>query len=97
MQSIIIIIIAKECVINKLALLTISSVDDDDVEVSIVEKQQSSKYKLKLFSLIQESKNQKYEDNEEKTAEITIITNPTFFELLYHIYTHSFFSHISFS
>ena len=51
MQSIII-IIAKECVINKLALLTISSVDDDnDVEVSIVEKQQSSKYKLKLFSL----------------------------------------------
>jgi hypothetical protein len=42
-----IIIIAKECVINKLALLTISSVDDDnDVEVSIVEKQQSSKYKL---------------------------------------------------
>jgi hypothetical protein len=50
---IIIIIIAKECVINKLALLTISSVDDDnDVEVSIVEKQQSSKYKkLKLFSL----------------------------------------------
>ncbi|HZC48547.1 MAG TPA: hypothetical protein VE244_05745 [Nitrososphaeraceae archaeon] len=98
MQSIIIIIIAKECVINKLALLTISSVDDDDVEVSIVEKQQSSKYKkLKLFSLIQESKNQKYEDNEEKTAEITITTNPTFFELLYHIYTHSFFSHISFS
>jgi hypothetical protein len=96
-QSIIIIIIAKECVINKLALLTISSVDDDDVEVSIVEKQQSSKYKLKLFSLIQESKNQKYEDNEEKTAEITITTNPTFFELLYHIYTHSFFSHISFS
>ena len=97
MQSIIIIIIAKECVINKLALLTISSVDDDDVEVSIVEKQQSSKYKLKLFSLIQESKNQKYEDNEEETAEITITTNPTFFELLYHIYTHSFFSHISFS
>ena len=97
MQNIIIIIIAKECVINKLALLTISSVDDDDVEVSIVEKQQSSKYKLKLFSLIQESKNQKYEDNEEKTAEITITTNPTFFELLYHIYTHSFFSHISFS
>jgi hypothetical protein len=49
---IIIIIIAKECVINKLALLTISSVDDDnDVEVRIVEKQQSSKYKLKLFSL----------------------------------------------
>jgi hypothetical protein len=49
----IIIIIAKECVINKLALLTISSVDDDnDVEVSIIEKQQSSKYKkLKLFSL----------------------------------------------
>jgi hypothetical protein len=48
----IIIIIAKECVINKLALLTISSVDDDnDVEVRIVEKQQSSKYKLKLFSL----------------------------------------------
>jgi hypothetical protein len=39
-------------VINKLALLTISSVNDDDVEVSIVEKQQSSKYKkLKLFSL----------------------------------------------
>ena len=80
-----------------MALLTISSVDDDDVEVSIVEKQQSSKYKLKLFSLIQESKNQKYEDNEEETAEITITTNPTFFELLYHIYTHSFFSHISFS
>jgi hypothetical protein len=48
----IIIIIAKECVINKLALSTISSVNDDDVEVSIVEKQQSSKYKkLKLFSL----------------------------------------------
>jgi hypothetical protein len=43
-----IIIIAKECVINKLALLTISSVDDDnDVEVRIVEKQQKSlKYKL---------------------------------------------------
>ncbi len=43
-------IIAKECVINKLGLLTNFSVDDDN-EVRTLEKKQSSKYKLKLFSL----------------------------------------------
>ncbi|MDQ4022648.1 MAG: hypothetical protein M3224_02850 [Thermoproteota archaeon] len=44
--------LAKECVIKKLDLLTNSTiVDDDDVKVHILEKQQSSKYKLKLFSL----------------------------------------------
>jgi hypothetical protein len=31
------------------------------------------KYKVKLFSLIQESKDQKYEDNEENTPKITIL------------------------
>ncbi len=45
--------LAKECVIKKLDLLTNSTIvdDDDDVKVHILEKQQSSKYKLKLFSL----------------------------------------------
>ena len=44
--------LAKECVIKKLDLLTNSTiVDDDEVKVHILEKQQSSKYKLKLFSL----------------------------------------------
>jgi len=48
--------LAKECVINKLDLLTNSTIDDDDdddgeVKVHILEKQQSSKYKLELFSL----------------------------------------------
>ena len=45
--------LAKECVINKLDLLTNSTIvdDDDEVKVHILEKQQSSKYKLKLFSL----------------------------------------------
>jgi hypothetical protein len=45
--------LAKECVIKKLDLLTNSTIvdDDDEVKVHILEKQQSSKYKLKLFSL----------------------------------------------
>lgn len=44
--------LAKECVIKKLDLLTNSTiVDDDEVKVHSLEKQQSSKYKLKLFSL----------------------------------------------
>lgn len=44
--------LAKECVIKKLDLLTNSTiVDDDEVKVHNLEKQQSSKYKLKLFSL----------------------------------------------
>ena len=49
--------LAKERVINKLDLLTDSTIvdddddDDDEVKVHILEKQQSSKYKLKLFSL----------------------------------------------
>lgn len=45
--------LAKECVIKKLDLLTNSTIvdDDDKVKVHILEKQQSSKYKLKLFSL----------------------------------------------
>lgn len=43
--------LAKECVIKKLDLLTNSTIVDDDVKVHILEKQQSSKYKLKLFSL----------------------------------------------
>jgi hypothetical protein len=46
--------LAKERVINKLDLLTDSTivdVDDDEVKVHILEKLQSSKYKLKLFSL----------------------------------------------
>ena len=48
---------AKECVINKLDLLTYSTIVDDDddsggeVKVHILKKQQSSKYKLELFSL----------------------------------------------
>ena len=64
--------LAKECVIKKLDLLTNSTIDDDDkVKVHILEKQQSSKYKLKLFSLYK-SLEEKFEDNEEKTAEITI-------------------------
>ncbi|HEX2068240.1 MAG TPA: hypothetical protein VHF08_06025, partial [Nitrososphaeraceae archaeon] len=45
------IVIAKACVINKLGLLTSSSVDDNDDDVRTLEKQQSSKYKLKLFTL----------------------------------------------
>ena len=64
-------IIAKECVINKLGLLTNYSEDDHD-EVRTLEKQQSSKYKLKIVFSIQESKDRKYEDNEEKTAEIRL-------------------------
>ena len=47
--------LAKECVIKKLDLLTNSTIVDvdvdDEVKVHILEKQQSSKYKLKLFSL----------------------------------------------
>lgn len=44
--------LAKECVIKKLDLLTNSTiVDDDEVKVHSLKKQQSSKYKLKLFSL----------------------------------------------
>lgn len=45
--------LAKECVIKKLDLLTNSTIvdDDDEVKVHSLEKQQSSKYKLKLFSL----------------------------------------------
>jgi hypothetical protein len=45
--------LAKECVIKKLDLLTNSTIvdDDDEVKVHILEKQQSSEYKLKLFSL----------------------------------------------
>lgn len=46
--------LAKECVLKKLDLLTDSTivdVDDDEVKVHILDKQQSSKYKLKLFSL----------------------------------------------
>jgi hypothetical protein len=45
--------LAKECVINKLDLLTYSTIvdDDDEVKVHILEKQHSSKYKLELFSL----------------------------------------------
>jgi hypothetical protein len=45
--------LAKECVIKKLDLLTNSTIvdDDDEVKVHILEKLQSSKYKLKLFSL----------------------------------------------
>jgi hypothetical protein len=45
--------LAKECVIKKLDLLTNSTIvdDDDEVKVHILEKQQSSKYKPKLFSL----------------------------------------------
>jgi len=47
--------LAKECVIKKLDLLTDSTIvdvdDDDEVKVHILDKQQSSKYKLKLFSL----------------------------------------------
>jgi len=45
--------LAKECVIKELDLLTNSTIvdDDDEVKVHILEKQQSSKYKLKLFSL----------------------------------------------
>lgn len=45
--------LAKECVIKKLDLLTNSTIvdDDDEVKVHILEKQQSSKYKQKLFSL----------------------------------------------
>ena len=39
--------------------------------IHILEKQQSSKYRLKLFSLYK-SLEEKFEDNEEKTAEITI-------------------------
>ena len=45
--------LAKECVIKKLDLLTNSTIvdDDDEVKVHILEKLQTSKYKLKLFSL----------------------------------------------
>jgi FixJ family two-component response regulator len=45
--------LAKECVIKKLDLLTNSTIvdDDEEVKVHILEKLQSSKYKLKLFSL----------------------------------------------
>ena len=53
--------------------------DDSDDEVRTLEKHESSN--IKLFSLILESKDQKYEDNEEKTAKITITTNSNF-ELL---------------
>ena len=51
--------LAKECVIKKLDLLTNSTIvddDDDEVKVHILEKLQSSKYKLKLFSLYQSLK-----------------------------------------
>jgi hypothetical protein len=46
--------LAKECVINKLDLLTYSTIvdDDDEVKVHILEKQHSSKYKLTLLLTI---------------------------------------------
>lgn len=65
--------LAKECVIKKLDLLTNSTiVDDDEVKVHILEKQQSSKYKLKLFSLYKSLKKKNMRIMKRKTAEITI-------------------------